>query len=316
MIRQEAFVNSGKMLKGGLHCHTTRSDGRGTPEEVIRMHVEHGYDFLALTDHRFYNYKNFTDLPITIIPGMEMDVRFKGEEKWATSHCFHSVCIGPAREDGNGYAQDERISSGFVSGQEEYQAYLDAAHARGNMTTICHPQWSATPPRQFEKLQGCFAMELWNSGCVIETDCDYDNGFYWDELLIGGKKIFGVATDDGHAMYQHCLGWVCVNSENNISAILKALEKGAFYSSCGPEIRDFRIDDDGTAHVECSEAKYVVFYTGNCTPRKFWNHDDKPVTEAKFNVPDYAAYVRAMVMDEQGRRAWTNPIFIKEEQFK
>ena len=49
MIRQGAFVGAKdkKMLKGGLHCHTTRSDGRGTPEEVIRMHAEHGYDFLA-----------------------------------------------------------------------------------------------------------------------------------------------------------------------------------------------------------------------------------------------------------------------------
>ena len=38
------------MLKGGLHCHTTRSDGDGTPEEVIRLHKENNYDFIA-----FYN---------------------------------------------------------------------------------------------------------------------------------------------------------------------------------------------------------------------------------------------------------------------
>ena len=36
MKQQQAFAGSEKMLKGGLHCHTTRSDGRGTPEEVIR----------------------------------------------------------------------------------------------------------------------------------------------------------------------------------------------------------------------------------------------------------------------------------------
>ena len=33
-ITQKAFTGSGKLLKGGLHCHTTRSDGKGTPEEV------------------------------------------------------------------------------------------------------------------------------------------------------------------------------------------------------------------------------------------------------------------------------------------
>ena len=51
------------MLKGGLHCHTTRSDGRGTPEEVIRLHAAKGYDFLALTDHRIYNRRNLHRKP-------------------------------------------------------------------------------------------------------------------------------------------------------------------------------------------------------------------------------------------------------------
>ena len=62
MLRQAAFGGEEKLLKGGLHCHTTRSDGRGTPEEVIRLHASNGYDFLALTDHRIYNYE--TSRPI------------------------------------------------------------------------------------------------------------------------------------------------------------------------------------------------------------------------------------------------------------
>ena len=34
MKRQQAFIDHGKtFLKGGLHTHTTRSDGRLTPEE-------------------------------------------------------------------------------------------------------------------------------------------------------------------------------------------------------------------------------------------------------------------------------------------
>ena len=48
-IRQAAFVNAPEhFLKGGLHCHTTRSDGRLDPGETIRLHASHGYDFLAL----------------------------------------------------------------------------------------------------------------------------------------------------------------------------------------------------------------------------------------------------------------------------
>ena len=49
MIRQAAFTHGTKLLKGALHCHTTRSDGAGTPEETIRYHAQHDYDFMALT---------------------------------------------------------------------------------------------------------------------------------------------------------------------------------------------------------------------------------------------------------------------------
>ena len=74
MIRQCAFTKEHSMLKGGLHCHTTRSDGRGTPEEVERLHARHGYDFLALTDHNFYNYADYApEAGLLIVPGMEID---------------------------------------------------------------------------------------------------------------------------------------------------------------------------------------------------------------------------------------------------
>ena len=38
-----------KMLKGGLHCHTTRSDGAGDPGDVMRLHAKNGCGFPALT---------------------------------------------------------------------------------------------------------------------------------------------------------------------------------------------------------------------------------------------------------------------------
>ena len=57
-IRQKAFTGENKLLKGALHCHTTRSDGKVTPDDVIRLHKANGYDFMAITDHNIYNYKN------------------------------------------------------------------------------------------------------------------------------------------------------------------------------------------------------------------------------------------------------------------
>ncbi|MBQ9951963.1 MAG: CehA/McbA family metallohydrolase [Clostridia bacterium] len=307
MIRQQAFNQTGNsMLKGGLHCHTTRSDGKGAPDEVIRMHVQNGYDFLALTDHRYYNYENFApEQDIIIVPGMELD----GNMPERGVHCFHTVCIGPAKENGNGFAQDQRFDSLKVTCQEEYQPLLDMAHENGNMTIYCHPEWSNTPAREFENLKGNFAMEIWNSGCVIECEQD-DDAAYWDELLRQGKKIYGVATDDGHAMYQHCVGWVRVNAERNLDSILAALKDGAFYSSTGPEIYDFYVED-GKAVVKCSPADRVRFHYG-FAPTRIKDGNGELLESAEFDVPEYYTYIRAVVIDEEGRKAWTNPIFLKD----
>jgi len=305
MKRQQAFCEKRKMLKGGLHCHTTRSDGRGTPEEVIKYHYEHGYDFLALTDHRIYNYENFApSVPITIIPGMEFDNTFEGGKGFRT---FHTVCLGPAKEDGNGYSQDERPASGTAKDQYEYQAYLDDIHAKGNLTIYCHPEWSSTPARYFDEMKGNFAMEIWNSGCVLENDMDTDAA-YWDEILGQGKLIYGVATDDGHAMCQHCLGWVRVNAENNINSILDALKEGKFYSSCGPEIYDFYVED-GKAVVECSPDCKVRFHS-DMHPTIIYCSDSGELTHAEHVVGDKYRYIRAVVIDKDGKYAWTNPIFL------
>lgn len=50
-IQQAAFAAERPFLKGALHVHTTRSDGQDSPEDVIRLHRQNGYDFMALTDH-------------------------------------------------------------------------------------------------------------------------------------------------------------------------------------------------------------------------------------------------------------------------
>lgn len=94
-----------------------------SPEDVIRFHVQNGYDFLALTDHRIYNYKNHTDEKITILPGMEIDRNFPDKGV----HCFHVVSIGPAREDGNGFEQDEAYPSGPMHDQFEFQPVLECS---------------------------------------------------------------------------------------------------------------------------------------------------------------------------------------------
>ncbi len=304
MIRQAAFAQGARLLKGALHCHTTRSDGAGTPEETIRYHAQHGYDFMALTDHRVYNYTNFApDAGVTLIPGMEMDRNLPGPG----IHCHHIVTIGPEKARGNGFSQDQRFESAQITTADECQQMLDMLHENGNMTIYCHPQWSGVSAREFEGLKGNFAMEIWNSGCAMEDGVD-TNAAYWDELLAQGQVIYGVATDDGHSMRQHCNGWVRVNSANRVDDILQALKAGAFYSSCGPEIYDFRVED-GQAYIECSPVQRIQFRHFRAPYHLIEGEDGASVTSGSIKIWEGTGYIRAVVTDEAGRRAWTNPIF-------
>ena len=306
MLRQAAFSPNGRpLLKGALHTHTTRSDGRVEPAALLFAYQDQGYAFAALTDHRIYNYQGFGNTGLTILPGMEMD-RNIPEEGFVPPPPVPLAKV--SREEGNGFSQDQRFEKGFAEDQLAFQSVLDMLHENGNLTFYCHPQWSSTPAREFEKLRGNFAMEIWNTGCAYENDSD-TNAAYWDELLMQGQVIYGVATDDCHHPEHIGKGFVMVNSENTVSGILRALKNGAFYSSCGPVIHDFFIEN-GKAVLECSPCRHVVFLYGRA-PGRMFRDPEGLITRAEFTVPSHYAYLRANVMDAEGRRAWTNPIFLK-----
>ncbi len=309
MIRQAAFEKTGNsMLKGNLHAHTTRSDGSLSPDAVIRAYAERGYDFLALTDHRKYNFIDYApETGVIIVPGMEMDRDLPRPGK-VCRHCFHTVCIGPAQ--GNGFVQDETFEKESIADQYEYQAkMLDMIHEKNNLTVHCHPGWSNTPAREYEKLRGNFAVEVWNSACVLGYDLDSD-ALYWDELLRQGIRIFGVASDDSHSLAHIGCGWIMVNAKRDLDSILTALKDGAFYASCGPEIHDFYIED-GVAHLECSPADHIRFNMDYTSMKVFRSKDGSPVTHAEIPVDDYFTYARASVVAADGSKAWTNPIFLQ-----
>lgn len=300
MIRQQAFAEKRKMLKGALHIHTTRSDGRISPEEMMQYFYDRGYDFLSLTDHRIYNYINFRpDLPMTVIPGMEHDCAYQYRP-------YHTVCLGLSKEEGNGYNQDDSFASEEIYEDEKCREWLKEIHNKNNLTIYCHPEWSSTEARLFEDHTDHFAMEIWNSGSVVDCNVDKDAP-YWDEILGQGKVLYGVAADDCHGYKYAGMGWVMVNAENNVPSLLDALKNGAFYSSCGPEIYDFYIDGN-TAYLDCSPAAKIRLHC-DMHLTNIVRAKNGPLTHAEFDITGYD-YARITVIDEQGRYAWTNPIFL------
>ncbi|MEA2012350.1 MAG: PHP domain-containing protein [Verrucomicrobiota bacterium] len=70
--------NNKTILKGDLHCHTTYSDGTISPGSRVIAALNHGMDFLAITDHDTMEgtidamtFKKQLNLPIILIPAVE-----------------------------------------------------------------------------------------------------------------------------------------------------------------------------------------------------------------------------------------------------
>ena len=72
------------LLKGGLHIHTTCSDGKLTPQEAADAYRDRGFDFIAFTDHDHLlkpNYREIYDQvksDLIIFHGIELTVFAKG----------------------------------------------------------------------------------------------------------------------------------------------------------------------------------------------------------------------------------------------
>ena len=307
---QQAFSdNQKKFLKGGLHCHTTRSDGKLTPEEVLDYAKTKGYDFMAITDHQIYTLKQYApEKDIITIPGMEYSNDLVNGHGF---RCYHTICLGPSEDDGNGFYHDQRFPMGSAPNSEAYQPWLDEIHSKNNLTILGHPEWSQTSAKYFESQEGNFAMEIWNSKNAIS--CDYDTDApYWDEILGQGKVWYGVATDDAHSINELCKGWVMVKANKDLNSILAALKNGEFYSSCGPEIYNFYVDE-GKAIIDCSPVKRVRLHS-DMHPIRSVDQTDGNMTHAEFDIANFWAgpydYVRISITDKDGNKAWTNPIFL------
>lgn len=302
IIRQSAFNTEHSLLRGNLHLHTSRSDGQLSPDEAVRKYAENGYDFVALTDHSVYNRESYApETGMVIIPGVEVHTLL--EEAGAGERVYHSVFLGEDNES-NGFLHDERILIDNVKSQEEFQKYLDLAYSKNNIAFYSHPEWSQTPPRYFDKMKGLAGIEIWNTASSYR---DYDiNAPYWDDLLGQGMRLAGIAVDDAHKEHQYLGGWIMVNAEKNVPSILSAIKNGAFYSSCGPVIKNFYFDGKH-AVAETEEECEKIFICSDKHKHKVGENSSFFETE----IADDCQYIRAVVKDKHGKRAWTNPIYLK-----
>jgi len=283
----------GRWYKGNLHTHTTGSDGKVTPEQAMEFFHGQGYHFLAVTDHG-----RITPVPerpypeMLTIPGLET-----GGVPNRTGNTFHIVAIGVR----------ETVE---VAGKSAQQV-IDAYRARGGMTFIAHPYWSDMTPEDLQGLTGHIGLEVFNTGCDLEVGKGI-SAVHWDQLLIQGERWPAVAVDDCHwnpGCFDAGGGWTMVRApEHTAAAILESLAAGQSYSSRGPAIEEVRVEE-GKLVVVSSPVRRITFMSEGAGGHVFDAAPGKTITRAAWEIRP-RRYVRIECEDQQGRQAWSNPIYL------
>ena len=280
--------------KGNLHAHTTNSDGKLSPEEVIDRYQQAGYDFLALTDHwkrtietpRFY--KN-----MLLLPGIELDYTL-------TNEVIHVV----------GVNVDETILTRADRRHTARRGIRDIRRAAGQ-AILAHPAWSLNTLETLQELDGLTAVEIYNSVSGTPWNGDRaDSMLILDIAAAHGLLLNTVASDDSHFYTgEECTSFTMLQADElSAAGISRALDAGAFYASRGPRFRQIEIEN-GEIHVTCDPVRQIVFHSNLPYTRQRCVQGEG-LTEAiyKTNAEQMERYVRIFLVDEQGRRAWANPI--------
>ena len=277
-----------KRYKVNLHCHTTLSDGKRTPEEAAQIYLEQGYDALAITDHwRFGQSGEINGLHI--ISGAEYNFGLL------------DPCDGIYHIVGVGMKQDPAVERA-----EGQQAAIDAIHRAGGVAILAHPAWSLNTPQQILGLKDLDGTEIYNSVSGVHNSRRPDSSLIVDMVACYRTYLPLLATDDTH-FYDgdQCMSWIMVEADELTNeALMEAIRARRFYATQGPEVHLMR--DGNGFRVKCTPCEEIVFLSNVVITKRAFAQ--KGITEAYFEPAQGERYVRAVVRDEQGRYAWSNII--------
>jgi hypothetical protein len=308
MSRQAAGA---QWFKGNTHTHTTESDGDSSPDDVARWYREHGYHFLVLSDHNVLtsvdalNAINGKDGAFLLIKGEEVSAVFDGKP----------VHI-------NGLDVSEKVVPREGSSLlDVLQRNVDAIRGVRGVPHINHPnfRWALTTD-ELRRVQNNRLLEIYNGHPQVNN---LGGGGVpgleevWDAILSSGTLVYGIAVDDAHnfkspgnpAVAGPGRGWVMVRTDRlEARAVLTALEEGHFYASTGVELSDV-ISAPRSLTVTVKKdawSKYRIQFIGK---------GGRVLHEALDSPAEYAfrgdeGYVRAKVLDSNGRVAWVQPAMV------
>lgn len=307
-MRDLLITGPGRFFRGNLHCHSDRSDGSLSPAELVRTYRGAGYDFVAITDH----FEERFGWPVTDTRSLRSDdfTTLVGAElssaDWSDPSVYWVAAVGlppdfaaPAADD-----HPEAIARAAACG-----AFVFMLHPGLNNLRVA----AVDGLPAFDVVQ---AVEVYTHQSSIYRPDTAIAAPFLDALLEDGRRLTAVAADDAHFrdVPDGFGAWVEVFArELDPVALLDALKAGTYYSTQGPSISGLTLDGD-ELRVTCSPCARILL-TGPGRQWRRWRWQVAPpgaplLTEATFTLDHFrGSFCRVTVVDADGRRAWSNPIW-------
>lgn len=307
--RTQAPSPQASWFKGNLHTHTLNSDGDSTPDDVVRWYREHGYNFVTLTDH---NYLTSVDGLNALHGADDQFLVMKGEE---VTDRFQNKPVHV-----NGFAPNAFIKpTGGASVLDMTQKMIDAIRSAGAVPSVNHPNYGwAISAAELLQLERTRLFEVFNGHPLVNN---MGGGGVpgleevWDRMLSSGKMLYGIAVDDAHYFKRPedktaprpGQGWVYVRSPRlEPRALVEALERGDFYSSTGVELQSVTATSSSLTIAVKTEAqsKYRIQFIG----KQGAILSEAIASPATYTFKGDESYVRAKVIESNGKLAWVQPV--------
>jgi len=300
-----------KWFKGNLHTHTVNSDGDSTPDDVVKWYRESDYQFLVLTDHNYLtsvdglNAVHGADDKFLVVKGEEVSDRY-GDKPLHINGLDVSRLVAP---------------TGGSSVVDVVQRTVDAIREARGVPSINHPNfgWAITPD-ELGQVQRTKLFEVFNGHPTVNN---LGGGGVpgleetWDRILSSGKMLYGIAVDDAHyfkrpedpAAPRPGKGWVYVRSPRlEARALVEALERGEFYSSTGVQMQAVDASTSALSLTVKTEgtSKYRIQFIG----RQGRVLSEATTPAATYTFKGDEGYVRAKVLESNGKMAWIQPVSV------
>jgi hypothetical protein len=198
---------------------------------------------------------------------------------------------------------------------------VDAIRGAGGVPHINHPnfRWSVTVD-ELRQVRNNKLFEIFNGHPQVNNiGGGGEPGLEeaWDTILSSGILLYGVAVDDAHVFKQPGnpnvagpgRGWIAVRAPRlEARALIDAIERGDFYASTGVELDDLQVSAQ-RVHVAVKPvawSKYRVQFLG-----KGGSVLSESIEPTATYVPKgHEGYVRARVLESNGRTAWIQAVVI------